>query len=129
MNDIIMKFAGLVDKVGEAINLHSTSGSIVIGLLIIFITAILIGFIWKMTKKAFNKGVAILLIIVILVCSGILTLGQFRNFLEASGNIVSEGWASSSEEGGSAFIYWMQDMINDEDSDVGGFDFSQDGTW
>ena len=124
MNNILMKFAELVDKAGSLLNLNSTSGSIAIGVGMVIIVAILISAVWKFVKKVAGTGVAIALSVVLLVSGGVLTLGQVRNFMEASGIVVKEGWATATEDGGSAFIYWIQDLIDDEDSDVGGFDFT-----
>ena len=124
MNDILLKFAGLVDKAGSLLNLNSTSGSIAIGVGMVIIVAILISVIWKTAKKVVGTGVAIVLSVALLVGGGVLTLGQVRNFIEASGIVVQDGWASATEEGGSSFIYWIQDLIDNEDSDVGGFDFT-----
>jgi hypothetical protein len=90
----------------------------------VIIMAILISAVWKFVKKVAGTGVAIALSVVLLVSGGVLTLGQVRNFMEASGIVVKEGWATATEDGGSAFIYWIQDLIDDEDSDVGGFDFT-----
>lgn len=129
MDNIILTFAEFIDKVGQALNLNSTAGAIAMGIGIIAVTIAIICFIWKVAKKTIGKTLAVILIIALLIGCGILTLGQVRNFLEASGAIVSDGWATATEEEGSSFIYWIQDLINDEDSDVGGFDFSQDGTW
>lgn len=119
-----MKFAELVDKAGSILNLNSTSGSIALGVGMVIGLAILISAIWKFAKKVVGTGVAIALSVALLCAGGVLTLGQVRNFMEASGTVIEEGWASSTEEGGSAFIKWMQDLIDDEDSDVGGFDFT-----
>ena len=129
MDNIILTFAEFIDKVGQALNLNSTAGAIAMAIGIIAVSIALICFIWKVAKKTIGKTLAVILIIAILVGCGILTLGQVRNFLEASGAIVVDGWATATEEEGSSFIYWIQDLINDGDSDVGGFDFSQDGTW
>jgi hypothetical protein len=129
MDNIILTFAEFIDKVGQALNLNSTAGAIALGIGIILIGIGLICFIWRVGKKVIGKTLSVILIIAILIGCGILTLGQVRNFLEASGSIVSEGWSTATEEEGSSFIYWIKDLINDEDSEVGGFDFSQDGTW
>jgi hypothetical protein len=124
MDGLLLKLAEIVDKAGSMLNLNSTSGSIALGVGMVIVLAVLISAIWKFAKKVVGTGVAIVLSVVLLVSGGFLTLGQVRNFLEASGTIVKDGWASTTEEGGSAFIDWMQDLINDEDSDVGGFDFT-----
>lgn len=124
MNNIVMKFGEIVDKAGSLLNLNSTAGSIAIGVGIVIVFAILISAVWKLAKKVIGTGVAVALTVVLLVSGGVLTLGQVRNFMESSGMIVKEGWAGATEDGGSAFIYWLQDLIDDEDSDVGGFDFT-----
>lgn len=127
MDKIILFFGKIVDKVGNLINLNSTAGSIAVGIGIIAIAIVLCSLVWKIAKKTVGKFVAVILIIAIILGSGLLTLGQVKNYLEASGAIVTEGWANASENGGSAFIYWLQSLMDDEDSDVGGFEFN--GTW
>ena len=71
--------------------------------------------IWKFAKKVVGTGVAVILSVALLIGGGVLTLGQVRNFMEASGIVVKEGWATATEDGGSAFIYWIQDLIDDEE--------------
>lgn len=129
MDNIILTFAKFVDKVGQMLNLNSTAGAIALAIGFIVISILLICFVWKVAKKVIGKTLSIVLIIAILAACGILTLGQIRNFLEASGAIVADGWATATEEEGSTFIHWIESLITDGDSDVGGFDFSQDGTW
>lgn len=124
MNDILLKFAEIVDKAGSLLNLNSTSGSIAIGVGMVIVIAILISAIWKFAKKVVGTGIAVVLTVALLIGGGVLTLGQVRNFMEASGIVVKEGWATATEDGGSAFIYWIQDLMDDGDSDVGGFDFT-----
>ena len=47
MNDILLKFAEIVDKAGSLLNLNSTSGSIAIGVGMVIVIVILISAIWK----------------------------------------------------------------------------------
>ena len=124
MDSLLMKFAELVDKAGAMLNLNSTAGSIGVGIVMVIVVAILISAVWKFAKKVVGTGIAIVLSVVLLVSGGFLTLGQVRNFIESSGIVIEEGWAGATEDGGSAFIKWIQDLIDDKDSDVGGFDFT-----
>ena len=127
MEKIFFWLASVVDKAGQLLNFNSTAGSIALGLGIVIVAVIMISFIWKTVKKTVGTAIALILVIAILSGCGILTLGQVRNVLETSGVILDEGWSSATEEQGSAFIYWIQKLMDNDSSDVGGFDFSHEG--
>ena len=128
MKDLILKFAGLVDKIGSLLNLNSTAGSIALAMGFIILAIVLCSLVFKFVKKVAGKGLAIVLVIAILISCGLLTLGQVRNFIEASGIIAKEGWATATEDGGSWFIHWMESLMGNDSTDVGGFNFNG-GTW
>ena len=59
MKDLILKFAGLVDKIGSLLNLNSTAGSIALAMGFIILAIVLCSLVFKFVKKVVEDRIAV----------------------------------------------------------------------
>lgn len=110
MDSLTLTFGKLMESAGNLIKIDSLAGSffvIVIALVIAFSIVIPV---WSKAKTGLKKIFALIVTILVFGLAGYLTAGQIANIME-----LTEG---------KGFIEILQDTMNDEDSDVGGFDFT-----
>lgn len=113
MEKVTMFFGKLIETAGNIIKPESLAGSFFIIVIALVIAFSIIIPIWSKAKTGGKKLFATIISVIVFGIAGYLSAGQIGNIME-----LTEG---------KGFIEILQDTMNDEDSDVGGFDFSHEG--
>lgn len=100
----------IISQIDKLLRPESLAGSFVIIMLALIISFSIIIPVWSKAKTGLKKIVAVLVSVLVFGLAGYLTVNQIENIAELTK--------------GKGFIEILQDTMNDEDSDVGGFDFT-----
>lgn len=110
MDNLMLKLGELMEGAGKLIKIDSLAGSFCVIVIALVIAFSIIIPVWSKAKTGLKKLFALIVTIVVFGLAGYLSAGQIANIME-----LTEG---------KGFIEILQDTMNDEDSDVGGFDFT-----